>query len=266
MDQKPEAKHPDPRTAAFVDRYALTLDPSVPKHVALRGALIAAISEGFWQPGSKLPTESELAGASPFSLGTVQRAMRSLADEGYVERRRGYGTMLPERPKKLDQPWHCRFLGDDGWSFLPVFTVVLSRTVRRHHGPWSAPLHQGRQSVIQIDRRMEINDEFVVYSKFFVRADRVPEFLDAPLNTLFGANLKTLIARATGRPLTAMKQRLVQIELPPPVCREIDVNEDTRGILLQATAYAGDDFPVYYQELYIPPTTRQLYLESKGFP
>ncbi|MGA7802005.1 MAG: GntR family transcriptional regulator [Gammaproteobacteria bacterium] len=266
MREKPDSNHHTPRTAAFVRRYATAPDPSMPKHVALRGALLAAISDGFWEPGSKLPTESELAQASPFSLGTVQRALRSLAEEGYVERRRGYGTVLPDRPRQLDQPWHCRFLGDDGQSFLPVFTVVLSRTVRRHHGPWSAPLHQGRESVIQIDRRMEINDEFVVYSKFYVRADRVPEFLDAPPNTLFGANLKTLIARAIGRPLTAMKQRLVQVELPPPVCREIAVQEHTVGVLVQATAYAGKDFPVYYQELYIPPTSRQLYMESKGFP
>lgn len=254
----------DRPTASFLEQYPPPR-AGVPKHIALREALASAISDGFWAPGSKLPTEAELAATTPYSLGTVQRALRGLVERGLVERRRGYGTYVPDRRRQLEGPWHCRFLGDDGRSFLPVFTVVLKRVVSRRHGSWSHPLHQGAHEVIRIDRRMEINDEFTVYSKFFVRADRFPELLDAPVESLFGANLKVIIMRAVGYPLTALKEQLRQVKLPAAVCRAIDVQPGACGMLMEATAYAGDT-PLYYQELYIPPTQRRLYIESRVPP
>ena len=246
-----------------INRFCAMDHGTLPKHEVLRLAISAVISQGLWRPGVKLPTETELAQATPYSLGTVQRALRTLVDEGYILRRRGYGTYVPDRRGQLSDPWHCRFLSDDGKSFLPVFTVPLKRSVTHRHGPWSAPLRQGRDQVIQIDRRMEINDEFVVYSKFYVLAAQMPDFLHAPLANLSGANLKLLIVRAMKRPLTALKEQLCQARLPDDICQAVGVQPRTVGLLVEATAFAGTNMPAYYQEFYIPPTERKLYLESR---
>lgn len=256
-----KAKHRQPFT--FLRAYPPPETNGIAKHIALRQALISAINDGFWKSGAKLPTETELVRSTPYSLGTVQRALRALVEEGYVERRRGYGTYVTDRRKQLQDPWHCRFLSDDGKTFLPVFPVPLKRSTTDRHGSWSAPLRQDRHTVIQIDRRMEINDEFTVYSKFFVLAETAPELRSAPLATLLGANLKQLIARALGRPLTALKEQLRQIVLPDEICAVIDVEPSSLGLLIEAVAYAGADTPAYYQELYVPPTERRLFLESK---
>jgi len=261
--QSTPSKSASSESLALVRRLCASEHSALPKHEVLRHALAAAISQKLWKPGAKLPTETELARVTPYSLGTVQRALRALVEDGYIQRRRGYGTYVPDRRGQLSDPWHCRFLSDDGESYLPVFTVPLERSVTRRHGPWSAPLRQGADEVIQIDRRMEINDEFVVYSKFYVLATRMPDFRDAPLEGLSGANLKLLIARAMGRPLTALKQRLRQAPFPDAVCQLIGVKHRTIGLLVEATAYAGADTPAYYQELYIPPTQRRLYTESR---
>lgn len=262
MQNKPRKSAPS-ESLAFVRRLCASDHGALAKHEVLRHALAAAISQKIWKPGVKLPTETELARATPYSLGTVQRALRALVEDGYIQRRRGYGTYVPDRRRQLNDPWHCRFLSDDGESFLPVFTVPLHRSVMRRHGRWSAPLKQGQEEVVQIDRRMEINDEFVVYSKFYVLAAKMPAFRDAPLEGLSGANLKLLIAREIGRPLTALKQRLCQAVIPDAICKLVGVKRHTVGLLLEATAYAGVDTPAYYQELYIPPTERHLYLESR---
>jgi GntR family transcriptional regulator len=250
----------------FIAKYAECGGRDIPKHLVLRDAMLAAITDGYWEPGSKLPTESELSASVPYSLGTIQRALRSLVEQGVVERRRGSGTYVADQRKQLDSPWHCRFLSEDGKSFLPVFTVVLKREVTQRHGSWSAPLQQGQGRVIEIDRRMEINDEFVVYSKFFVLADRFPEFIDAPMESLMGANLKLLIVRAAGRAITSLKELLRQVELPGYVCRAIGVKKGSTGIMVQATAYGSNNTSLYYQELYIPPNNRSLYMESKVPP
>lgn len=251
-----------PKLETFWQLYAPTESNGVPKHAALRAALSAAITDGFWERGAKLPTETELAASSPYSLGTVQRAMRDLAEQGLIERRRRRGTYVPDHRRQLDSPWHCRFLADDGLAFLPVFTTVIGRSVTDREGPWSHPLEQNGEKVVRIDRRMEINSEFTVYSKFFVRADRFSRFLDATFEELSGANLKALVIRTVGAPLTNMKEQLRMVQLPAEVCEEIAVPLGTTGLHIQATAYAND-LPAYYQELYVPPTERRLYVDSR---
>lgn len=249
--------------AAFWKRYSPVGNSKLPKHVALCDALGTAITDGFWKRGAKLPTEAELAESCPYSLGTVQRAMRGLVERGLVERRRRRGTYVPDIRRQMDNPWHCRFLADDGNSFLPVFTTVISRTTTDRQGPWSHALEQEHETVVQIDRRMEINSEFTVYSKFFVRADRFPRLLDIPTEELSGANLKTLIINAVDLPLTTIREQLRMVEFPRAVCEAIDVPRKTVGLHVQATAMAGSGLPVYYQELYIPPTERRLYMDSR---
>jgi DNA-binding GntR family transcriptional regulator len=76
----------------FFQRFRWPIEPGVPKYAQLRRAIISAIDQGYWRPGAKLPTELELTKLTPFSLGTVQRTLRALTDEGIIERRQGHGS------------------------------------------------------------------------------------------------------------------------------------------------------------------------------
>lgn len=259
---EPDVQHRD-RIETFWQRYGATQVRHGPKHAVLFAALSAAIVDGYWVPGSKLPTEAELVAASGFSLGTVQRAMRALADRGVVQRRRRHGTYVASPRRQLDSPWHCRFLGDDGKTFLPVFTTVIGRQVTEREGPWSRPLEQNGQQVVRIDRHMEINSEFTVFSEFYVRVDRFPQFVEIPMEQLSGTNLKGMVIDTVGAPLSSIREQLRMIRFPGHVCSEIGVPEGTSGIHIQAIACARDELPVYYQEFYVPPTERRLYVESR---
>ena len=114
----------------------------IAKYMQLGQALLGAIEDGMWKPGEKLPTEAELASATPFSLGTVQSAYRSLVDNGVVTRIQGSGTFVAEARHRMDAPWHCRFLDDKGTGYLPVYTQVLARKLTSECGPWSEYLGQ----------------------------------------------------------------------------------------------------------------------------
>lgn len=78
------------------------LDGHGPLWQQIRRALIKPISEGIWPPDTKIPKEFELIERYGAARMTVHRALRSLASEGVVTRKRRFGTVVaaraPERP------------------------------------------------------------------------------------------------------------------------------------------------------------------------
>lgn len=247
-----------PPGAGVLARYLARSTPGMPKYAQLRQTLIAAIEGGHWRPGTKLPAEQALARALPFSLGTVQRALRALADEGIVVRVQGSGTYVAEGRKPMDAPWHCRFLDDEGRRFLPVYTQVVGRRLVREHGPWSAHLAPGPQGVLLIDRVVSVNDEFLVFSRFYLDPERFPTMLTRPVRELDGANLKLIIGREFGLPVTQVAQTMSTVRFPDFVRRALRLRRSVTGTLLEIAAGAGRERPIYYQELYIPPNRRRL--------
>ncbi|AXT26432.1 UTRA domain-containing protein [Ruegeria sp. AD91A] len=58
------------------------------------------IESRVWPQGSLLPTETQLAEEFNCARATVNRAMRELADQGFVERKRKSGTRVKKEPSK----------------------------------------------------------------------------------------------------------------------------------------------------------------------
>ncbi|WP_406167448.1 winged helix-turn-helix domain-containing protein [Streptomyces canus] len=56
--------------------------------------LLSRIADGAYPPGTTLPSQRDLAAEFSVSRDTVQRALRGLAMEGYVESRQGRGTRV----------------------------------------------------------------------------------------------------------------------------------------------------------------------------
>ena len=61
----------------------------LPKYLRLSHAMLDAIVSGEFRPGSQMPGERELTAILPLSLGTIQKAMNDLVDQGVVIRRPG---------------------------------------------------------------------------------------------------------------------------------------------------------------------------------
>lgn len=61
------------------------------------------IVDGVWGPGDLIPNEVELAAEFGCARATVNRAVRELAEEGIVERRRKAGTRILKTPRRKAQ-------------------------------------------------------------------------------------------------------------------------------------------------------------------
>ena len=79
------------------------IDPSqpIPIYYQLKTLLLEDIVQGVYGPDGQLPTEHDLCERYGISRSPVNRALRELADEGVILRRRGSGTFV-------NPHWHRR--------------------------------------------------------------------------------------------------------------------------------------------------------------
>ncbi len=66
----------------------------------IKADVLSRIRQNIWPPGASLPGEIELAKEFGCARATVNRAMRELVDEGYLERKRKAGTRVKTSPSQ----------------------------------------------------------------------------------------------------------------------------------------------------------------------
>lgn len=259
---------PDAKTAEFVRRY-WSDDEAAPKHERLSQAFLHAIGDGFWLAGARLPAEQELVQATPCSLGTVQKALRTLADADVIRRRRGSGTVVADVDRPLDAPWHMRFHapGDPARTPVPVYARVIGRTVTTKTGPWSAPLEQDGSEIVRLTRLMNIDGAFNVYNVFRARPDRFPELVEVPVAELNAKNLKELMAQTHRLIVHRVEQELSLRTASAEAAKAAGwAAAGTPVSVLSAVGYDLTGTAMYHQEYHIPPNGLTLALGSMTRP
>lgn len=83
---------------------ALDRENAQPLHVQIVRQVRAALTTGSLRPGDLLPPEPELADQLGVARATLRLALRRLANEGLILRRRGQGTCIAERAAVMYQP------------------------------------------------------------------------------------------------------------------------------------------------------------------
>jgi GntR family transcriptional regulator len=226
-----------------------------PKYQILRDAILSAITSGEWTAGMRLPTEAELSKLLPYSLGTIQKAYGQLVQDGVVVRSRGRGSFIAPLQRQMAEPWHCRFLGDDG-SVLPVYPRLIGHHQVRAEKRWTDLFGAGVE-VTRIDRIISIDDEFEVFSRFFTPATIARQILKLGRKNVETANFKAILLRELGMPISRLVQTIARTDASPKK------NLGWRPhLLLEATAHTAEDEVAYFQEIWIPSTGRKLLFDS----
>ena len=76
----------------------MTRTPETKSYRDIKQVVVDRIQNGIWQPDSLLPSETDLAVEFSSTRTTVNRALRELADEGYLDRKRKAGTRVLNAP------------------------------------------------------------------------------------------------------------------------------------------------------------------------
>jgi len=135
-----------------------------------------------WPPGALIPNEADLARELGCARTTANRALRALADAGWLERRRKAGTrvaLAPERRAQLAIPLIRQEIEQRGHSF--AHTLILRE---------AAPMPQRQRAMLGLSEDAPAQHVKTLYladrrafafEDRWVHLDAAPGFADAPL-------------------------------------------------------------------------------------
>ncbi len=224
-----------------------------PKHIIVSRAIINAIEDGYWVDGEKLPTEKVLAGATSFSLGTVQRALASLVEDGYLRRKRGSGTFVTPLQRRLGEPWIYRTLSADGTRFIPMTSKVIDRF---YPAPAAIPQplraeRRGRREILCVERIITA-EHYSFFSQYYVNTKRFPLFEEEPANNLDNENFVQLIQNSYKEKLGRVIHNVRPIQLSLIVSQSLSVPDGTCGTELKIMGIGANGNLIFINHLYLP--------------
>jgi len=231
-----------------------------PKYVQLANHISHMIESGEWKPGDRIPSEAEMAKTVPASLGTIQKALGRLAEQGAIVRKHCRGTFV-KGPRSLLGPWHLRFVGFDGKTLLPIRQEVLGIEKVSGEPPWDAFLGDAG-FYVRIERMIDVNGEFKALSRFHVSGDLFGSLLDMPVTALEGMYIREILRSRFGTPTLRLIEEVTCEALPDDACRSLGLAPESVGMVFHIRSYGYRDQPVSYHLVHVPPSDRRLLMRE----
>ena len=221
------------------------------KHRQLTETILSLIEDGTLKPGDRFPTETALARALPFSVGTIQKSMRNLSELGVVNRRKGRGTLIAEKTGEIFAPWQFRFVNGDQDSILPLFSSITGVEMVERNGAWSDFLGE-EESYVRIEREIDVDNRFKFISSFYLSGQKFSPITDSDTAELEGAHLHAVIQRKFGVGTDRTYNRVVCSTIPDPICLRLNLPSGARGLICQILGFTNGDQPLWFQEIHVP--------------
>lgn len=215
---------------------------------AIQADVLARIRAREWGPGALIPTEAELATEYGCARATVNRALRDLAEAGYLDRRRKAGTRvapLPVRKATLAIPVIRLEIEGRGMAYGHE---LLSR--RREAATGALAARMGLRTgapVLHIRALHRADGAPYCHEDRFVSAEAVPEILSADLQAI-SAN-EWLVRNA---PFTGGEFEFSARAAGPEEARVLGCNEGAALFTIDRRTWNGADAVTEVRISYAP--------------
>lgn len=221
------------------------------KHRLLAETILELLQEGSLQAGDPLPTEAALAQALPFSLGTIQKALRNLSELGVVNRKSRTGTVIAEKTEEIFDLWQFRFVNDATDTLLPVYSKVMGMEKIQTKGRWSDFLG-AEDSYVRITREIDVDHRFKLLNYFYLSDRQFGSILNFAEADFEGVHLHAVIRQKFGIGTVRTNNRVACAAFPDPVSLRLDLPSAARGIICDILGFAASDRPLFFQQVYVP--------------
>jgi GntR family transcriptional regulator len=231
-------------------RTSIDRSSPIPYYVQLKEALRAPIEQGVWQPGDRIPGESELCHMFDVSRTVVRQALNELSFEGLITRVKGKGTFVAE--PKISESLIQKLTGfyqdmvDQGHR--PV-TKVFSQQVAPANAKVASRLGLDQGTlVIDIERLRFVQDEPIVLVTTYLPYVLCPKLAQADLST---RSLYAFLEEECGLVIARGRRVIEAITASEYEAQHLQVAKGAPLILLDSVSYLADGTPIeYYRALH----------------
>jgi GntR family transcriptional regulator len=247
----------------IVAEFAQAAMPGIPKHVRLKQAVLSAIRKGYLKPGDQLPPEQELSKAVGLSLGTVQRALSSLATERALRREQGRGTFISRPDLSPDDVWQFRFVERHGGEPLPVSVELVDRRIVRSHRPWLDVLGADDSGCCELTRFVVVNKSLRCLSRVYVAISRFPKIMKVRESKLTG-NLRRFLAEEFNAPTLSVEQFVRPCVFDKETCSLLEIRPGSAGMVTNIVGRSVGQDAITVQALWVPEGTYYLQVAASA--
>jgi len=202
----------------------------------VRDLMQGRILDSTYAPGDKLPKDEDIANDLGCARSTVQRAMRSLADSGLVERRRKGGTRVridPVTRATFDIPIARLEVEKTGavygYQLVSLTNAMTPLPVAANFG-LSAPTRMLRIEALHLT-----NQRPYIYEDRWVSTQTVPEIIDVDLEK---TSANEWLVR--NRPYSRCDIRCYATQANETYARLLDTRHKEALLVVERTTWIGD--------------------------
>ena len=155
----------------------------LPRYRELYEQLRRHIEEGIYGPGDLLPSENELCAVNQVTRPTVRRALDLLANEGYIKKHQGLGSVVQHPPKGIGILSFSGTTSAIGKDNLKTVAIV-----KPYVRPWPDQFifdltdTERESGCIYFERLRYVNDIPVFYDLSYLPNINLPRFTSRNLN------------------------------------------------------------------------------------
>jgi GntR family transcriptional regulator len=229
---------------------SVKIDPhhALPLYAQVESMITAAIADGTFPSGSRLPNEDELVERYAVSRTTIRQTIQNLVRRGLVEIRRGKGTFVLQ-PKITQELTELT-------GFVEDMQVLGRQASARLLDKQIVPASES------VARQLAITAGTPVVRIQRVRlADNVPLSFDETFlpreigDKVMADNLETepifsLLEQKYNTALAEAEYRLEAVSADPIVARALGIAAGSPIFLIERTSYTAEHQPVDYEKLY----------------
>ena len=207
-------------------------------HIAIRESLQERIQSGEWGLGDRIPDEVDLASEYGCARATVNRALRTLAEDGLVVRRRKGGTRvnpLPVRQAKFEIPVLREQVEATGGQYRHQ---IVNRKMKVPPSAVRTRLRLPTGSKALFMETIHLSDDRpFAFEVRWVNTHTVPEILEASLDE---TSANEWLVRTV--PFSAGDVMFSAINADKHVASAIEADEGAAVFLIDRTTWLGDEF------------------------
>lgn len=233
----------------------------VPKYARFYNAIREAVHNGHLAPGDKLPSEQELSSRLPASLGTLQKALKALSDDGIVVREHGRGTFIRDQEIKYEDIRVFRFL-DQG---RPLPLTLQGLGIREVELDDELAGFFGSQRCAVVQRLVQVQGEPWTFNEFFLPLAQASELLDKPPGEFDGLSLHEYLFQAHRILTTRFAHRLGVGPFSASARAALQLDDSVQhGMMWRVRGYSREGQPTTYQRFEVQPGHRDIELSTQA--